>query len=72
MFRMRNIVKVIKMNCSNYRTKRIDESKDLIEASFLIEFIDENTLNKINASLRKVDKSVQVTFLDFRGQSLAE
>ena len=67
-----NIVKVINMNCSNYRTKRIDESKDLIEASFLIEFIDENTLNKINASLRKVDKSVQVTFLDFRGQSLAE
>ena len=67
-----NIVNIVKKYCSNYRTKRIDESKDLIEASFLIEFVDENTLNKINSSLREVDESVQVTFLDTRGQPLAE
>jgi hypothetical protein len=66
----KNIVNIIKKNCSNYRMKRADETKNIIEVCFLIEFAEERTLNIINSSLRKMDDEVQITFLDSRVQAL--
>ncbi|MFC1716542.1 hypothetical protein ACFL6S_22940 [Candidatus Poribacteria bacterium] len=47
--------------------KRFDETKDSIEASFLIEFDDFEQLQKTKSALREQSDSIKITFLDNKG-----
>ena len=47
--------------------KRFDDTKEMIEASFLVEFDDFEQLKEAKSELRKLNDSAKITFLDNRG-----
>jgi len=47
--------------------KRFDESKELLEASFLVEVDDWDSLNKSKDVLQGLNEHVKVSFLDNKG-----
>ncbi|MCP4146171.1 MAG: hypothetical protein GY757_00335, partial [bacterium] len=47
--------------------KRFDESKEAVEASFLVEFKDFDQLNLLKNALREENDSIRLSFLDNRG-----
>jgi len=53
--------------CTSVKMKRFDESKDLLEASFTVEFRDYSDIEKAKAELEKLSDSVKITFLDYQG-----
>jgi hypothetical protein len=63
------IIGVLKRHCSGVNLKRLDETREILEASFLIEFADFNQFKKVKEDLQKLSDSVNITFLDNRGMS---
>ncbi|HMK46679.1 MAG TPA: DUF4956 domain-containing protein [Methanocella sp.] len=61
------ILAILNAHCSAVNLKRLDDSKDMLEASFLVDFKDVGQLNLISGELTKVSKDVKVTFLDYPG-----
>ncbi len=61
------IVNLISPFCKGLEIKRLDERKDFMEVSFLVEFSDFNQLNQAKDTLRGLDESIQISFLDFKG-----
>jgi len=61
------IVSVLKEHCSSVNLKRFDESGRSLEASFLVEFDDFKNLTNSKNSLRKLDDSLKISFLDNKG-----
>jgi hypothetical protein len=47
--------------------KRFDETKEELEASFLVEVDSFEQLNKSKAELQKLNEHVKITFLDNKG-----
>ncbi|MFQ5822505.1 MAG: DUF4956 domain-containing protein [bacterium] len=66
---LEQIVETLKKHCSNVNVKRFDETKELIEASFLVEFDDLNQLQETKYELQKLNDSIKITFLDNKGIS---
>ncbi|MDZ7291268.1 MAG: DUF4956 domain-containing protein [candidate division KSB1 bacterium] len=64
---LKEIVDTLKKHCSMVDLKRFDESNELLEASFLVEFDDLAQLEESKASLIKLSDSVKITFLDNKG-----
>ncbi len=64
---LEQIVETLKEHCTAVSMKRFDETKDSIEASFLIEFDDFEQLQKTKAALREQSDSIKITFLDNKG-----
>ena len=62
-----DILDVLKKYCSAVDLRRFDETAELIEASFSIEVENFEKLNEAKAELRKLSKSIQITFLDNKG-----
>ena len=58
---------MLKEHCTAVSMKRFDETKDSIEASFLIEFDDFEQLQKTKSALREQSDSIKITFLDNKG-----
>ncbi|NIR47300.1 DUF4956 domain-containing protein [candidate division KSB1 bacterium] len=63
------IVDTLKRHCSNVSLKRFDETKELLEASFVVGYDDFQQLNESKASLRGLNDSLKITFLDNNGIS---
>ena len=61
------IVKALKQNCTMVNIRRFDESKDNLEASFLIELDNFDRLNQAKLSLLALNKEIKVSFLDNNG-----
>lgn len=61
------IVETLEKYCSVVDMKRFDESKEILEASFLIEFDNFKQLQIAKAELRKMNDSLKITFLDSKG-----
>lgn len=61
------IVKALNKHCSAVDLKRFDETKEVIEAAFLVEFDDFDKLNQSRAELQKMGENVKVAFLDNKG-----
>ncbi len=53
--------------CKGLELKRLDENKNFMEASFLVEFNSFNDLNEARNALHKIDDSIQISFLDQKG-----
>ena len=64
---LEEIVEVLKNNCTNLTMKRMDEKKDILEASFMVEFKDFNQFMKSKKELQTLDAGIDITFLDNRG-----
>jgi len=62
-----HVVETLKKNCSAVDLKRFDESKEQLEASFLVEFDDFAALARCKDELQGFNEHVRVTFLDNRG-----
>ena len=61
------IVKTLKKYCSAVDLKRFDETKEILEAAFLVEFDDLDRLNRSKTELQKINEHVKISFLDNRG-----
>ncbi|MCK5534285.1 DUF4956 domain-containing protein [bacterium] len=64
---LEQIVEILKECSQVVNMKRFDETKNLIEASFLLEFSNFKELNKAKSKLQRIDDSIKITFLDNKG-----
>jgi len=58
------IIEILKRYCSSVNLKRFDDIKDMLEASFLVEYDSIEQLNHCKSELRTLNDSVKITFLD--------
>jgi len=61
------IVRTLREHSTGVNLKRFDETEDLFEASFLIDFRDFEQLNEAKYALQKLDGSLKISFLDNKG-----
>ena len=61
------VVDLLRSHCSAVDLKRLDESEDVIEATFQIEFDDYEQLESSRKALFELDDSIRISFLDNRG-----
>ena len=63
----RDIIKILKKSCNSIDLKRLDESNDNIELSFLIEIDGISKISNLKNELKLIDKKINITFLDNKG-----
>lgn len=61
------IIEVLENHCEAVDLRRLDETENIIEASFMIELKNVNQLTKANGELQDLDQGIKVTFLDNKG-----
>ena len=61
------IVDTLSGYCSAVNLRRLDETKEIVEASFLVEFRNFEQLNKAKVALQQLDDSLKFSFLDSKG-----
>ncbi len=62
---LRNIISILKRNCSSVHLKRFDQSKeDFLEASFLVDFDSADKLERVKKELDALSKSINITYID--------
>ena len=64
---LKQIVTILNNYCSAVNMKRFDETNEMLEASFSVEFSDYEQIEKVRSDLSKLSKSVKITFLDSQG-----
>ncbi len=58
------IVKILRKYCIAVDLKRLDETSEIFEVSFLVEFSDFEKLNKTKIELQKLEENLKFSFLD--------
>lgn len=66
---LEEVVATLKKHCSAINLKRFDDTKEMLEAAFLVEFVGFQQLEESISSLRKLNDSIKITFLDNKGIS---
>jgi len=61
------IVRTLQEHSAGVNLKRFDETDELFEASFLIDFRDFEQLNEAKYALQKLEGSLKISFLDNKG-----
>lgn len=61
------IVETLKKHCLAMNLRRLDETNDNYEVSFLVEFLDFEQLNETKNALRQLDDTLKFNFLDNKG-----
>lgn len=61
-----NIIQSLTPHCKSLELKRIDENGTFLEASFLVEFTNYDTLSLARNALHQLDESVQISFIDHK------
>lgn len=64
---LKQIVETLKEHCPAVSMKRFDETRESIEASFLVEFDNFDQLQATKSALQELSDLVKITFLDNRG-----
>jgi uncharacterized membrane protein YhiD involved in acid resistance len=64
---LKEVVATLQQYCSAVNLKRFDETKEELNALFLVEFKDYRQLEESKSTLMKLSDSVRVTFLDNKG-----
>ena len=62
-----DIARILKTHCSEVELKRLDNTKELLETSFLIKLEGFPQLEAVKSDLSQLGDSVDVTFLDHKG-----
>ena len=63
---LKQIVAVLNNYCTAINLKRFDETDEMLEASFLVDFSDYEQIEKVRSELSKLSKSVKIAFLDYQ------
>ncbi len=58
---------VLRKYCSKMKLLRFDETADLLEAGFLVEFREMSQLNETKQELRALSEQIEITFMDNKG-----
>jgi uncharacterized membrane protein len=61
------IVETLKKNCTAANLRRLDETNEIFEASFIVEFQDFEQLNKTKVALQQLNDKLRFIFLDNKG-----
>jgi len=61
---MEKIIEILKRYCIKADLKRLDETKENLEASFLIELDSFSQLNDLKKDLRLLDQEIEITLID--------
>ena len=61
------ILEILKMNCDVVELRRLDETTELLEASFMVEAQNFDQLYNAKIELQKLNDSIKITFLDNKG-----
>ena len=64
---LEQIVEVLNENATDIDIKRVDENKEMIEASFLVEFKDFAQLSSTKNALLALNENLTVSFMDNKG-----
>ena len=64
---LKQITTILEQHCSSVNLKRFDETNELLEASFLVDFGDYEDMENVRRELSELSESVKVTFLDYQG-----
>lgn len=64
---LQKIIEVLKKYSTGCSLKRFDETREIIEVSFLVDFLDFDQLNNSKKELKELDSSLKITFLDNKG-----
>jgi len=62
------IIAVLNKHCSSVNMKRFDETGEVLEASFLVDFSDYSQLENAKDELSRLSDAVKITFLDPQGK----
>lgn len=61
------ILEILEKSCDAVDLRRLDETNEILEASFLIEAEDFAQLNKAKKELQKLSDTLKISFLDNKG-----
>ena len=64
---MERVIGIVQERCAAASLKRLDDARDMAEATFVVELSDVDELMGCKAELQKLNDGVRVTFLDNRG-----
>ena len=64
---LEQIVETLKKYCVAVNLRRFDETREIIEASFLVEFDNFEQINQVRTKLQALSENMKITFLDNRG-----
>jgi len=63
---LEKITDILKKYCLGVNIKRFDETKDMLEATFVIELDNLKNLGAVKSELQKLNDAISITFLDNR------
>jgi hypothetical protein len=64
---LEKIQELLAPHCKMYRIKRVERSGSELDSFFLVEFSDNLSFEKVDTSLRQIESSVRISFIDQRG-----
>jgi hypothetical protein len=64
---LEDIIKVLKKNCTVINLKRLDETSNVLEVSFLVEFENFENFNESKKELKSLNKSINIQIIDNLG-----
>ena len=64
---LNDILTTLKKHCRGVNIKRLDDSDEMMEATFLVEFDDYKNLISMKNELKNLHKGTKITFLDNKG-----
>lgn len=64
---LNEIIEILDKYCAVVNLKRFDETREMLEASFFVEYENFSQLNQSKSDLEKLGESMRITFLDSKG-----
>ena len=64
---LKQIITILNNHCSSVDMRRFDETNEMLEASFLVDFSDYEKIENVRDELSKLSESIKITFLDYQG-----
>jgi len=64
---LEKIVEVLRNNCTSLELKRMDERKEVLEATFKVEFQNFDQFIQSKTEIQSLNESIHISFIDNRG-----
>ncbi|MDI6700401.1 MAG: DUF4956 domain-containing protein [bacterium] len=64
---LEKIIEILKKNAREVNLRRFDDNKNLIEATFIVEFDQYKNMEEMKKELKKLDEDIKISFIDNKG-----
>ena len=64
---IKNIIKILNENCDHVKLNRFEETSEILEVSFLVEFNNVNKMDNAKNEIQKLDKKLTFSFIENKG-----